>query len=86
MQDFSSYARSLGVTGDLMSVRTFLGTSIRHRGTHVGNFYLTEKEDGQAFSNDAVGRARVLAVASGGVELRWSEQAAKTKREKKQLG
>ena len=50
VRDFSSYARSLGVTGDLMSVRTFLGTSIRHRGTHVGNFYLTEKEDGQAFT------------------------------------
>ena len=50
VQDFSSYARSLGVTGDLMSVRTFLGTSIHHRGTHVGNFYLTEKEDGQAFT------------------------------------
>ena len=52
LRDFSSYARSLGVTGDLMSVRTFLGTSIRHRGTHIGTFYLTEKEDGREFTDE----------------------------------
>ena len=50
LRDFSGYARSLGVTGDLMQVRTFLGTPICHRGTHVGTFYLVEKEDGREFT------------------------------------
>ena len=47
LRDLSAHARSLGVTGDLMQVRAFLGTPICHRGAHIGNFYLAEKEDGR---------------------------------------
>ena len=50
LRDFSAHARSLGVTSDLMQVRAFLGTPIRHRGAHIGNFYLAEKEDGREFT------------------------------------
>ena len=52
LRDLSAQARSLGVTGDLMQVRTFLGTPICHRGTQVGNFYLAEKDNGQEFTDE----------------------------------
>ena len=32
---------------------TFLGTPMRHRGVHVGNFFLGEKEGGQALTDAA---------------------------------
>ena len=52
LRDFSAHARSLGVTSDLMPVRAFLGTPICHRGTHIGTFYLAEKEDGLEFTDE----------------------------------
>ena len=52
LRDFSAHARSLGVTGDLMQVRAFLGTPICHRGARIGNFYLAEKEDGGEFTDE----------------------------------
>ena len=48
LRDFSAHVRSRGITHDFMQVGAFLGTPICHRGTHVGNFYLAEKEDGRA--------------------------------------
>ena len=52
LRDFSAHARSLGLTYDFMQVRAFLGTPICHRGTHIGHFYLAEKEDGRAFTDE----------------------------------
>ena len=52
LRDFSAHAKSLGLTHDFMQVGAFLGTPIYHRGTHVGNFYLAEKEDGRAFTDE----------------------------------
>ena len=52
LQDFSAHARSLGVTDNLMQVRAFLGAPICHRGTHIGNFYLGEKEIGGEFTDE----------------------------------
>ena len=52
LRDLSALARSLGVTGDLLQARTFLGTPICHRDTQVGNFYLAEKESGQEFTDE----------------------------------
>ena len=52
LRDFSAHARSLGLTHDFMQVGAFLGTPICHRGTHVGHFYLAEKEDGRAFTDE----------------------------------
>ena len=52
LRDFSAHAKSRGLTHDFMQVGAFLGTPICHRGTHVGHFYLAEKEDGRAFTDE----------------------------------
>ena len=52
LRDISAQAKSLGVTGDLMSLSTFLSTPIRHRAVHMGNFYLAEKEGSEEFTAD----------------------------------
>ena len=49
--DLRAYARSLGFSTDLMPEKSLLGTPMRHRGVHVGNFYLAEKEGGAAFTD-----------------------------------
>ena len=46
------YVRSIGHTADWVPCRTFLGTPIRHRGVHVGNFFLGEKEGGGEFTDE----------------------------------
>ena len=51
LADFPGFVRSLGFSWDLLPLRTFLGTPMRHRGVHVGNFYLVEKEGGAAFTD-----------------------------------
>ena len=52
LTDFPAFVSSLGLTWDRLSFKTFLGTPMHHRGAHVGNFYLIEKEDGQAFTDE----------------------------------
>ena len=52
LREFSAHARSLGLTHDFMQVGAFLGTPICHRGTHIGNFYLAEREDGRDFTDE----------------------------------
>ena len=37
---------------DLMRWKTFQGTPMRHRGVHVGNFFLTEKVGGPTFTDE----------------------------------
>ena len=49
--DVPAYVRSLGFSADLLPSKPFQGTPMRHRGVHVGNFYLVEKADGAAFTN-----------------------------------
>ena len=48
--DVLAYVRSLGFDDARLPSSTFQGTPMRHRGAHVGNFYLTEKEGGEAFT------------------------------------
>ncbi|MCY4573604.1 MAG: ATP-binding protein [Gemmatimonadetes bacterium] len=45
-----AHLSSVGLPEDHTLVRSFLGTPIRHRGVHVGNFYLGDKESGQEFT------------------------------------
>ena len=52
LTDFSAYVASLGLSWNLLPLKTFLGTPMRHCGVHVGNFYLIEKEGGQAFTDE----------------------------------
>ena len=50
--DVPGHVRALGFSPDLLPWGTFQGTPMRHRGRHVGNFYLVEKEGGAAFTDD----------------------------------
>ena len=52
LNDFNAQAKALGVTAGLMPLTTFLGTQIRHRGVHMGNFYLADKEGGREFTDE----------------------------------
>ena len=49
--DLPSYARDLGFSSKLMVVKTMQCTPMRHRGAHVGNFFLGDKEDGSEFTS-----------------------------------
>ncbi len=51
LADVPDYVRSLGFSTDRLPSKTFQGTPMRHRGVHVGNFYLVEKEGGEAFTD-----------------------------------
>ena len=42
LRDLPDYVRSLGFAPDLMRSNTLQGTPMRHRGVHVGNFFLAE--------------------------------------------
>ena len=53
LADFSGHTTSAGlpeIDPPLGPVGTFLGAPIRHRGEHVGNLYLSDKEGGQEFT------------------------------------
>ena len=50
--DVPAYVRSLGFSPDRLPSKTFQSTPMRHRGVHVGNFYLVEKEGGEAFTDE----------------------------------
>ena len=52
LADLPDYVGALGFSADLMRSRTFQGTPMRHRGVHVGNFFLAEKEGAPAFTEE----------------------------------
>ena len=53
LADVPAYVRSLGFSpDDRLPSKTFQGTPMRHRGVHVGNFYLVEKEGGEGFTDE----------------------------------
>ena len=66
--DVPAYVRSLGFSPELLPWGTFQGTPMRHRGAHVGNFYLVEKEDGSAFT-DADEEVLVLFAAQAAAAI-----------------
>ena len=47
-----AHIRALGFPTDRLPSKTFQGTPMRHRGVHVGNFYLVEKEGGEPFTDE----------------------------------
>ena len=49
--DVPAYARSLGYAAELRLAKTLLATPMRHRGQHVGSFFLGEKAGGRAFTD-----------------------------------
>ena len=52
LADFSAWSVSLGHAPNPMLAMSFQGTPMRHRGTHVGSFSLTDKEDGEPFTDE----------------------------------
>ena len=55
LTDFSAYTTALGlpeIAPPLGPVGTFLGAPIRHRGRHVGNLYLSDKQGGLEFTQE----------------------------------
>ena len=52
LADIASHPSSVGFPENHPPMRTFLGMPIRHRGEHVGNIYLTEKEGGSEFTGE----------------------------------
>ena len=52
LADVPAYVRSLGFSSERLPSKTFQGTPMHHRGDHVGNFYLVEKEGGEAFTDE----------------------------------
>ena len=50
ISNLPSYVGSLGYSTDLIGSKTFLGTSMRHRGVQVGSFFLAEKEGAPEFT------------------------------------
>ena len=52
LADLPAYIRSLGYSEELTLSKTLQAMPIRHRGVHVGNFFLGEKAGGQAFTDE----------------------------------
>lgn len=50
--DMAAYLKTLGFPAERMLMGSFLGAPIRHRGLHVGNFYLADKEGGEEFTSE----------------------------------
>ena len=68
LRDISKHVRSLGFSADLLHFKTFVGTPMRHRSKHVGNFYLSGKEDGREFT-DADEEVLVLFAAQAATAI-----------------
>ena len=52
LPDLPGYVRSLGFSSEVISVDTFLATSILHRGVQTGSFFVGAKEGGQEFTKE----------------------------------
>lgn len=65
LDDISRHAASVGFPLHHPPMRTFLGVPVRIRDEVFGNLYLTEKADGQPFSDDDEVLVQALAAAAG---------------------
>lgn len=65
LDDISRHPASVGLPPNHPPIRTFLGVPVRIRDEVFGNLYLTEKADGQPFSDDDEVLVQALAAAAG---------------------
>ena len=65
LEQISHHPASVGFPPNHPSMRTFLGVPVRIRDEVFGNLYLTEKANGQPFSEDDEVLAQALAAAAG---------------------
>ena len=77
LADLSQHSHSVGFPENHPPMKTFLGVPILHAGEPVGNIYLTEKEDGEEFTEEdeetLVMFASQAAIAIGNA-LRYREE------------
>ena len=52
LRDLPDYSTALGYLPNLMGSKTIQGAPMRHRGVHVGNFFLGGKEGEQEFTSE----------------------------------
>ena len=50
VDDMPAYVRALGFSAEVLPAKTFLGMPMRHRGKHLGNFYLAGKAGERSFT------------------------------------
>ena len=50
VDDMPAYVRARGFSAEVLPAKTFLGMPMRHRGKHVGNFYLAGKAGERTFN------------------------------------
>ncbi len=79
LRDLAEHPASVGFPANHPPMRSFLGTPILWRGRSLGNLYLTEKRDADAFSDDDQEALETLAAqAAIAIEnARLYEQAAR---------
>ncbi len=52
LRDVPAFIRSLGFSSDRIPTTTFQGMPMRHRGAHVGDFFLGDKGGGREFTDE----------------------------------
>ena len=52
LRDLPAYARSLGLSAELLPARTIQATPMYHRGAHVGVFFIGDKNGGEEFTSE----------------------------------
>ncbi|QLL08746.1 GAF domain-containing sensor histidine kinase [Mycobacterium vicinigordonae] len=65
LDDLSQHPASVGFPAHHPPMRTFLGVPVRVRGESFGTLYLTDKQNGQPFSDDDEVLVQALAAAAG---------------------
>lgn len=65
LNDLSQHPASVGFPANHPPMRAFLGVPVRARGAIFGRLYLTEKRDGQPFTEDDEAMVQALAGAAG---------------------
>ncbi len=65
LDDIAQHPASVGFPPHHPPMRAFLGVPVRVRGEVFGNLYLTEKQNGQSFSDDDEVLVEALAAAAG---------------------
>ena len=80
--DLPAYVRSLGLSPDPLPSTTLQGTPLRHRGEHVGNFFIGDKEGGEGFTDEdeevLVLFAAQAATAIANARVHQDERRART--------
>ncbi len=63
--DLPGYLRSLGLSSNPWRSKTLQGTPIHHRGDHLGNLFLSDKENGAEFTSEDEEVLELFAAQAG---------------------